>query len=82
VKEFLDLKDTKCKETHRKLGLFPADLNIFSTAHTGFADLDTANKNGTASLNPPKNGAGEFSIPFTFPRKNWVPEWCRLKKIM
>ena len=35
-------------------------------------------------LTPPENGAGEFSgrKMSTFPRKNWVPEWCKSKKIM
>ena len=31
-------------------------------------------------LTPPENGAGEKNVNIS--RKNWVPEWCKLKKFM
>ena len=53
-----------------------ADLNILRTAHTGFADLNTAKIFGSASLIPPENGAGDFWRPKEcqhFPGKTGLP---------
>ena len=58
-----------------------ADLDILRTAHTGFADLNTAIRFGSTSLNPPENGAGEFPGPKKcqhFPGKNGA-SWKKIK---
>ena len=59
-----------------------ACLDILSTAHTGFAELNTAIVFGSTSLTPPENGAGEFSGPKTiqhFPGKTGFPSGASWK---